>query len=168
MKLIAIVGDSPYGKILEEMIDQMTGRLKVVAKLDDRYHHKFIDSGMIYGPISEVDPLVTYGVKVVLAEEDNPARRNLADRLGLYPWNYATLIHKGASVAPGVPVGKGTVIMDGAVVGPGTQIGSHVIVGHASTLREQETVGDFSTVSMKGKRRGKAFLYKNMEDWTSA
>lgn len=168
MKLIAIVGDSPYGTMLENRMDQMTGRVKVVARLGDEYRHKFIERGMIYGPVSEVYPLVTFGVKVVLAAKDDQERKALAERLGLYKWSYATLIHKGAHVASDVTIGKGTLIMDKVTVESGAKIGSHVRLCEESRVKGQTAVRDFTTVHAEGKPSSDALPYAAGEAWTSA
>lgn len=69
-------------------------------------------------------------------------RQKLFQRFKALDYNFATVIHPAAVVAPDVLLGEGTQIMAGAVIQPGTCIGKNVIVNTRASIDHDCTIGD--------------------------
>src|SRR5262249_19959611 len=80
---------------------------------------------------------------------DQASRKRLADRLGLPPERYATVVHAPASLARGTLVGPGGVLLAGVVVTAPQRIGAHVVAMPHVVLTHDDEVGDFATLAAR-------------------
>lgn len=74
------------------------------------------------------------------------SRATIVARLGAAR-DWATIIHRDASVAPSAALGEGTVIGAAAVVQAGAILGRHVIVNSGAIVEHDVALGDFVHVA---------------------
>ncbi|GAB3493904.1 acetyltransferase [Amycolatopsis cihanbeyliensis] len=74
-------------------------------------------------------------------------RAELVRRLDLPPQRWATVVHPGCSLAPGVEIGVGTLLLAGTVVTAPQRIGAHVVAMPHVLLTHDDEVGDFVTLA---------------------
>ena len=113
---------------------------------DPSRHGTEVDGIPVLGPAELVHEQADAAVVLCVASSLRPASRvTLAERLGLPPERYATLVHPTSSVAPGAELGSGTVLLAGAVITAPQRVGSHVAVMPLTVLTHDDEVGDFAT-----------------------
>ncbi len=74
-------------------------------------------------------------------------RRDYVEQATAHGFNFATLVHPSAVVAPSAQLGPGTIVGAGAVIGAQTRIGTHVIVNRGVLVGHHTRVGDYVTIS---------------------
>ncbi|MYL30802.1 acetyltransferase [Halobacillus halophilus] len=146
MELVALIGCGGHAKVVEQMVEQSFTKVKIVAKLDDRFTNRFFKRGVLYGPIEEIFKLIHYGVKMIVAIGDNRIRKKVVTRLNLHEEHYTNLIHLKAVVADDLEIGKGTVIMPGAIINADVEISSHCIINSGCIVEHDNRIGPFAHI----------------------
>lgn len=145
MKII-LIGDSGHARVIADNVVSAGG--EIVARLDDKYTELVESDGCTFGPVAEVHELIRKNqAKVIAAIGANSVRRKIVERLNLDARQYATAIHRDASVSPSAIIGHGTVIMPGAVVNAEAVIGNHVIVNSRAVVEHDSVIGDFAHIA---------------------
>ncbi len=145
MKII-LIGDSGHARVIADAVVSAGGQ--VVARLDDKYTELVEQDGCAFGPVAEVHKLIeTKQAKVVVAIGANVVRQKIVERLALSADQYATAIHRAASISPSAVISPGTVVMPGAVVNAEAVIGNHVIVNSRAVVEHDCVIGDYVHVA---------------------
>jgi sugar O-acyltransferase (sialic acid O-acetyltransferase NeuD family) len=121
------------------------GRDDPVALLDDatpdaaaqRFGVRIVGSIAALG--TGFDPHAT---RIHIAIGEGAARRRLALEAAALGFEFATVIHPGATIAATATIGAGSFIAAGAVVGPQARIGAHCIVNTRASVDHDCTLGD--------------------------
>lgn len=74
------------------------------------------------------------------------SKKRIAERLGLPPERYATLVHPSAVVPESCRLGEGTVVLAGTVATTDVEVGAHVGIMPQSVLTHDCRLDDFVTV----------------------
>lgn len=139
---IILIGDSGHARVIADNVVSSGNR--VVARLDHKYTELFVRNGCTFGPVSEVHQLIEKeGAKVIVAIGANAVRRKIVESLTLDAEQYATAIHRDASISPSAVIGNGTVIMPGAIVNAEAVIGKHVIVNSRAVVEHDCVIGNY-------------------------
>jgi UDP-N-acetylbacillosamine N-acetyltransferase len=98
---------------------------------------------MVLGGCERVPDLLDAGVRhAVVAIGDCAARLRTSHWLRCQGFDFVTLVHPRATVAPDVRLGAGSVVMAGAVINAGSVIGEHVIMNTAAVVEHECAIGD--------------------------
>lgn len=84
-------------------------------------------------------------VAAVVALGSPAARRRVVEGLGA-PRRFATLVHPGAHLGPGVTLGCGVVVMAAATLTADVRLGDHVVVNPGCVLSHDVEVEDLVTL----------------------
>lgn len=143
---LIIYGASGHGRVVLDAA-RCSGQFRIVGFLDD---NPLLKNQMLSGvPIlGGRERLAEYrGCHVALGIGTNEARCTLAQAVEALGARFAVVIHPGACVAPGVPLGAGTVVMAGVVVNVDARIGKHAILNTGATVDHDCALGDFVHLS---------------------
>jgi sugar O-acyltransferase (sialic acid O-acetyltransferase NeuD family) len=121
-----------------------------IGALDDNpaAHGSKIDGLAVLGGMELVHEHPEVSVLACVANVHRPwGRAKLVERLDLPAERWATVVHPGAAVAPGVEVGHGSVLLAGVVVTAPIRIGSHVLAMPHVLMTHDNQVGAFVTLA---------------------
>jgi sugar O-acyltransferase (sialic acid O-acetyltransferase NeuD family) len=131
-------------------------RWRIAGYLDDdpARHGAVVDGVRVLGGTGEISSMPDVFVVISTGRPDNYASRpRIAERLGLPPERYATIVHPSASVSSTSRVGSGTVLLAHAVLTAAVMVGSHVAIMPHVVLTHDDVIGDFATLA-SGARLG--------------
>lgn len=147
MKL-AIIGHGGHSKVIQDIVHS-NNEYEIIGYFDDKYKETFCRNEVFYGPmlsaLSVMESLHT--IKLVIAIGDNQVRKRIVQKLNLPAEQYATLVHRSASVSPSAVIEHGTVIMPHVVINADTKVGCHSIINTSSVIEHDSRVGNFVHVS---------------------
>lgn len=149
---LVLVGAGGFGRETAELARSITvdGRPRwEVAFLDDeRAKHGTRISGVeVIGAIDHVHELPDARVVLCTGHPGNyRSKQRIAERLGLAPERYATLVHPTAVIAPSCTLGPGTVVHAGVVTTADVCIGAHVGIMPLVVCTHDDVLEDFVTV----------------------
>lgn len=155
---LLIVGAGGFSRETAEAVRAVnavraTWELLGFADDDPARHGTRLEGVAVLGPVDDVVAAhPDASVVVCTGRPDDYFSRprlvaRLADRLGVGPDRFATIIHPGASVGPSSRVGAGSVILAGVVATAAVSVGAHVAVMPQTVLTHDDTIGDFATLT---------------------
>lgn len=146
MKKLILIGDSGHAKVIEHVA--IRAGWKVIAKLDDKYSEKILDSkGQIKGPTKIISDLLEEETYVLIAIGANRVRKFIFEKLNLPIEMYATVVDPSAIISEDTLIGYGTCIMPNSVVNPSVIIGNHVILNTRCVVEHDNIIEDYVHIS---------------------
>lgn len=135
MKQIYIYGCSGHGLVVAD-IARACGYQTII----------FVDDGKNQCPtFEEIQSLNTF--PIALGVGDNVTRQKLFEKVCLYGFSVATLIHPSSTISPSATLEAGTVVMPHVVVNAGASVGKGVILNTGCIIEHECTVEDFVHIS---------------------
>ncbi|HEX4791826.1 MAG TPA: NeuD/PglB/VioB family sugar acetyltransferase, partial [Actinospica sp.] len=148
-----IVGAGGFARetaqVLAACIPAFGKSLRLLGFLDDdpALTGSSVDGVPVVGPSAAVHDAPYAAVVLCVGNPGDPsARERLADRLGLQPQRYATVVHPSVSVSVDSVVGPGTVLLAQSVLTAGVRVGAHVAMMPRVVLTHDDVVEDFATL----------------------
>ncbi len=129
---------------LVEDINRASPRWRLVGLVDDdpeKLGHMICDVPVI-GTLADAPGLNAHLIIGVASSRNRYARQQIADRLGVEPSRFPTLVHPTAAVSSRARIGHGSVLLHHVVVGPQATLGQHVLVCAATTIGHDASIGD--------------------------
>jgi sugar O-acyltransferase (sialic acid O-acetyltransferase NeuD family) len=143
-KPLLIVGGGGFARETLELVHAAGPAWHVVGGLDDdpAMLGREVGGAEVIGPTVAVHDHPDALVALCVASPGNPGGRlALAERLGLAPERYATLIHPTAVVPRSATLGAGSVLHAGVVLTADVTLGQHVAVMPAVVLTHDDRIG---------------------------
>ncbi|MFG6149952.1 acetyltransferase [Halobacillus sp. B23F22_1] len=140
MKII-VIGNGGHSRVIQDII-AARGTEQLTAILDDKYTFGFIENDIYFGPIADINHMVSEEIRIVVAIGNNRTRKRVVQLIG--DEHFATLIHPSAIISPSAFIGRGTVVMPYAVVNAAASVGEHCIINTASIVEHDNQVGNFT------------------------
>ena len=135
MKSIYIYGASGHGLVVAD-IAKSCGYKEII----------FIDDGENnYPSFDKIKD--NNGIPIVFGVGVNTVRKKLFDKVESAGFEIVTLVHKTATIASSVAIGKGTVVMPHVVINAKSTIGNGVILNTSSVIEHENIIGDFAHIS---------------------
>ncbi len=132
-----LFGASGHGKVIAEIAEE--NGISITGFIDrDESKESFIGFPVTHSvPENQIELILSIG--------SNNARKRLTEK---YPhFIFKTLIHPKANLSKYCSVEEGSVIMAGATVNPGVQIGKHCIINTNASIDHDCIIGDFVHIS---------------------
>lgn len=82
----------------------------------------------------------------ITALGDIAARRRCAELIGRRGGRFVSIVHRSASLGPGVRVGEGSFVAHNVVLTADVSVGRHACVFHNTSIGHDTVLGDFSHV----------------------
>jgi sugar O-acyltransferase (sialic acid O-acetyltransferase NeuD family) len=148
---LVIVGAGGFARETVELVraaNAVRPQWRLLGLLDDDkdLHGALVDGVPVLGGVEEALADRDVAVAVCVGSPRSYASRaRVAERLGLPPERYATLVHPTAVVPPSCLLGPGTVVHAHVVLTASVQVGSHVAVMPHVVLTHDDVVGDYVT-----------------------
>ena len=135
MKKIYIYGASGHGLVIAD-IAKACGYEEII----------FIDDGendyLSFDEIQENND-----IPIALGIGLNTVRKKLFDKIEAMGFEIVTLVHKTATIASNVTIGKGTVVMPHVVINANSAIGKGVILNTSCIIEHENKIADFVHIS---------------------
>ena len=145
MTRVILIGAGGHAKVVWDTMRAMGAQ--VIAVLDDDekiWGHAFMNL-KVEGPTTRISEFQAEGA--IIAIGDNPARRQMYERVSRQDVPLLNVIHPTAVIAPAVELGKGIVVFANVVVNIGTRIGDNVILNTACTIDHDCIIGAHAHVA---------------------
>ena len=97
-----------------------------------------------YDVLGEYDTMFYENEKLVIAIEDNRARKRMLPKI---KHSYGTIIHSSALVSEYAKIGEGTVVVHGAIIQSGSKVGKHCILNTSCVVDHDVQIGAFTHIS---------------------
>ncbi len=132
-----LYGASGHGKVIAEIAEE--NGISISGFIDrDESKESFIGYPVIH-------QVPENNIELILSIGSNNARKRLTEK---YPYFiFKTLIHPKANLSKYCSVEEGSVIMAGATVNPGVQIGKHCIINTNASIDHDCIIHDFVHIS---------------------
>lgn len=152
---LVLVGSGGFGRETAEVVrainDARPGRPRwnLLGFLDDdpEMWGTSVSGTTVLGGVDALSDLPDAHVVLCTGSPGNfRSKKRIAERLGLPPERYATLIHPAAVVPDSCRAGEGTVVLAGTVATTDVEIGAHAGVMPQSVLTHDCRLDDFVTV----------------------
>jgi sugar O-acyltransferase (sialic acid O-acetyltransferase NeuD family) len=142
---LLILGAGRFAADVADMVRDIPG-LAVAGFIEgiDRARCRASGQGLPVHWIDDVGPLAG-GHKAVAAIGD-PRRSASIRTLEEMGFEFATLVHPAAHVAPSAEIGAGTVVGPGAVVAAEATVGRHVLINRGALIGHHTRIGDCCTI----------------------
>lgn len=139
MSNICLFGASGHGKVVKDVATSTN--IVIEAFIDDNPKSEFLHET----PIVTSAEMATYaGNKFLISIGNNRIRKVISQKIKN---DFATLIHKTATISPTATIAEGTVIMNGTNINADANIGKHVIINTAAVIEHDCKIGDFVHIS---------------------
>jgi sugar O-acyltransferase (sialic acid O-acetyltransferase NeuD family) len=147
MRDLVIIGAGGSSRDIIELVEDINGTrpswtIRGVLDDDPAQHGAEICGVPVIGPIADAAAMDAALVIGIASSRNRRVKAAIAQRLGVEPARYATLIHPTASVSTRAAVGAGCVLLQHVVVGPQVTIGRHVLVCAGGTIGHDAVIGD--------------------------
>ena len=148
-KNLVILGAGDHGKVLVDLVQQMSG-FRLVGLLDDdpaKIETSVLGSPVL-GPIQQLQSLSRQAhiSSVTLGTGDNCVRSNWFDAVQKAKLEAATLGHQSAVISRHVKLGVGVVVLAGVVVNAGAVIGDNVCLNTGCRVDHDCELGEHSHI----------------------
>lgn len=147
-KPLLIYGAGRYGRSVVEILQ--AARRDAVGFLDDNC----IIGAMIDGlpVLGRYDYLGTHDLHhdpmvLIIAIGDAQRRLELARAAAKRGWDFATVAHPSAVIAPQAWPQAGTVVFPGAIIGVGAKVGMHCVINNGASVGHEATVHDGASIN---------------------
>ena len=149
LKTLVILGAGAHGKVLVDLVQQMSG-FRLVGLLDDdpaKIGKRLLDAPIL-GSLREIQSLSRRG-KIswaVFGVGDNFLRRDWFELAQKAELEAATLMHPSAVISGHVRLGTGVVALAGVVVNAGAVIGDNVCLNTGCRIDHDCELGEHSHI----------------------
>jgi sugar O-acyltransferase (sialic acid O-acetyltransferase NeuD family) len=161
MRPLLLVGSGGFGRETAEAVlavNDVAPQWDLLGFLDDdpaRTGSRPVGVPVV-GPIDAVHEHPDALVVLCTGRPDNyVSRLRIAQRLGLEPERYATVVHPSVAASRSSTVGPGSVLLAHTVLTADVTVGAHVAVMPQTVLTHDTVVGDWATIA-SGVRLGGA------------
>ncbi|MCX7933981.1 MAG: acetyltransferase [Planctomycetota bacterium] len=144
-KEIALFGAGGHAKVVIDAIAQM-GRWKIRGIYDDKPRDLCLSGYPLVGDRQEMARLAGRCLAFVCVG-DNRTRCAISQWLAEAGFDFATIVHPRATVAPDARLGAGTAVLAGAVINSGAILGCGVIVNTCASVDHDCAVEDFAHIA---------------------
>jgi sugar O-acyltransferase (sialic acid O-acetyltransferase NeuD family) len=162
---LIIIGASASVADILWMVDALNAaghaRWRVRGVLDDAPTRAATNAGAlpVLGPIADARAYADARFIIAVAHYRRPLARNrLAERLGLDPERYATLVHPSAFVAPDARIGAGVLAFQSVLIGSRARIGDHAMLSPFCLVSHDASVEAGATMAPAASLCGGATL----------
>jgi sugar O-acyltransferase (sialic acid O-acetyltransferase NeuD family) len=142
---VLILGGGGHAKVLIEALKKSGVSILGITECQENEIGSRVMDVEIVGTDSTVekfDPSDILLVNAVGSVRSMSARRTVYERFKTLGYNFASVIHPAALIAPDVRIDEGVQIMAGAVIQPGCIIGENTIVNTGVILDHDCTIGN--------------------------
>ncbi|MFN0030185.1 MAG: acetyltransferase [Acidimicrobiales bacterium] len=149
---LVLVGAGGFGRESIEVVRAINNQQRtwnLLGFLDDAttLQGRRVSGVSVLGSIGDAAHLQTASVTLCTGSPANySSRQHIAQRLGLSPDRYATLVHPSAAVPLSVQLGVGCVLQAGVVATADIVLGNHVLVMPGVVFTHDNVIGDFVTI----------------------
>jgi sugar O-acyltransferase (sialic acid O-acetyltransferase NeuD family) len=151
---LVLVGAGGFGRESAELVRALNAagpepRWQLLGFLDDdeELWGRSVSGTRVLGGIDALADLPTARVVLCTGQPANfRSKQRIAERLGLEPERYATLVHPSAVLPESCRVGHGTVVLAGCVATTDVEIGAHVGAMPQAVFTHDDRLEDFVTV----------------------
>jgi acetyltransferase EpsM len=151
---LLILGSRIYAEEVADLVAQ-TGAHEVVGFVENMDRSR-CDNELLGLPVHWIDEIAPYaGSHGVVCALGTNARRGFIEQVEALGFDFATVVHPAATIAPSASLGAGSIAAPGVVVGARTTIGDHVILNRGVLVGHHTTVGRFVTISPGANVAGK-------------
>jgi sugar O-acyltransferase (sialic acid O-acetyltransferase NeuD family) len=151
---LVLVGAGGFGRESAELVRTINAagaepRWRLLGFLDDdeELWGRSVSGMQVLGGIESLADLPDVRAVLCTGHPGNfRSKQRIADRLGLEPERYATLVHPSVVLPASCRVGHGTVVMAGCAATTDVDIGAHVGVMPQAVFTHDDRIDDFATV----------------------
>ena len=155
---LLVVGAGGHGRSVAEAAE-LSGLFKVVGFLDDSLHAGDVVFGApLLGPVASLAHHQTAAHQVIVAIGNNAMREKLMQKWASVSFEWATVVHPRAIVAPSAFLGAGSCVMAGAIVGTEARLGMGSIVNCGAVVDHHATVENFGHLGVNACMAGGTVL----------
>jgi sugar O-acyltransferase (sialic acid O-acetyltransferase NeuD family) len=151
VRALLIAGAGGLGRETAEAvraINAVEPTWKLLGFLDDSeaLHGSEVSGLPVLGDLASLHDHPDAQLVLAIASPTRPSvRHTVAERLGLSPERYATLVHPGAHLAATATLGAGSIVLAGVVMTADVSVGDHAVVMPGCVFTHDNEIGDCVT-----------------------
>ena len=151
---LLILGSHIYAEEVADLVTQAGSH--ELAGFVENLDRSRCDSELLGLPVHWVDEVAPLAAShEAVCALGTTARRGFIEQVEELGFDFATVVHPAATIAPSANLGVGTIAAPGVVVGAVAKIGDHVILNRGVLVGHHTTIGRFVTVSPGANVAGK-------------
>ena len=155
---LLVLGAGGHGRSVAEAAE-LSCRFDVVGFLDDSLPAGETNLGLpVLGPVASMSVYRTCADQVIVAIGNNAVRESLMGQVGEAGFEFATVVHPRAIVAPSAVLGAGSTVMAGAIVGTEARLGSGSIVNCGAVVDHHAIVESYGHLGVNASMAGGTVL----------